>query len=258
MAGQAARPRPNKNKDGQDKKPVPTMHRDISISPAKPEPAPAPPPAPGAPAPGATNPLTHPNHPVMQSQLGTQTPQPGTPPMGPSAAPGDQRQVQERIQFKDLPAPAQNQVEQQQGIDPYAPIHMAQQSMQGALAQGPSSGPVPNQMAGPFLPPDTQSFPDDMAHLTTLMQQGMAPGSSDQEHQYALNAHALHNAFSQAQQGAGAPAAMPPMSPQAPPAPGAMPTGLGTPPQAPGAPGGIPPELIAALLAQHKRPGAMR
>lgn len=258
MAGQAKRPRPNKNSDGQDKKPVPTMSHDISISPGKPQPAPAPPPVPGMPPPGTTNPMTHPMHPAMQSALGTQAPAPGSPPAGPTEAPQDQRQVQERIQFKDLPAPAQNQVEQQQGIDPYAPVHMAQSGMQDALAQGPSAGPIPNEMTGPFLPPDTQNFPDDFAHLQTLMKQGFAPGASHQEHEFALNAHALHKALGAAQQGTGAPPspmAAPPMAPPGAPGPG-LGSALGTPPappQAPGAPGGIPPELIAALLAQHKR-----
>lgn len=285
-AKNAAKPRPNKNSDGQNKQPTPTMSHDIHISPGAPQAPPAPP---GAPQPGHTNPMTHPAHPAIQSSMGT-GPQPGTAPAGPTGAPKDQRQVQERIQFKDLPAPAQAQVEQQQGIDPYAPLKMVQQETTGAVQGGASTGPIPNMLAGPYVPPGVEAFPDDFAHLSTLMGQGFAPGATGQEHEYAQNAHALakakiEHAFSQAQQGTGQEQAQP--YAQAPaPQPGAAPPGVslapgiptGPPmgssmgqgpepgnmgiapqpgnasamPTQPGAPGGIPPALIAALLAKHK------
>jgi len=260
-AKNASKPRQNKNSDGQNKRPKPTMSHDISITPGEP---PESPPPPGAPQPGATNPMTHPNHPAMQSSLA-----PGTAPPGPTKGPQDNRQVQERIQFKDLNPAEQSQVAQQQGINPYAPLQMVQQGVEGALQQGPSSGPIPNMLSGPYVPPGVESFPDDMAHLTTLMGQGYAPGASAQEHEYGQNAHAMarakiNAAMAQAQRGAGAPTMAPPAAPPAPPAappgvtlaPGIPQMGSSMapqPPQAPGAPGGVPPELIAALMAQHKK-----
>lgn len=280
-AKNAARPRPSKNADGQDKKPQPTMSHSIDIQPGE---KPEAPPTPGAQLPGHVNPMTHPNHPTMQSNITAGHPLPGTPPAGPTGAPTDQRQVRENIQFKDMPPVGQNQAMQQQGIDPYAMFEMGQQKINQAVQQGPSAGPVPNAMTGPGIPSDQgiESFPDDMAHLTTLMGQGYAPGASAQEHGTAMNAHALArakimDAMHAAQTGAGAPQGPPPPSgpvlPQTPSPPQFGPPGPSAfgpppgppgamappipPPQAAGAPGGIPPELIAALL--KKKPlGAVR
>jgi hypothetical protein len=278
----AKKPRPNKNSNGQDKRPVPTMSHDIHVSPGEPPAAPAPP---GAPPPGHVNPMTHPEHPAMGSSLG----QPAAP-AGP--------QIQERIQYKDLNPSEQSQAVGALGIDPYAPMKQAQQGVDAALQQGASTGPIPNMLAGPYVPPGVEAFPDDMAHLTKLMGQGFAPGSSPQEHELGLNAHAMARAKIEQAIAAGqnnAPptatpyAPAPPPSPAAPPAgmttlapgvptglgsslggaqppaggmsPGAPPTAPGSPPGppvAPGAPGGIPPELIAALLAKHKQNHAKR
>jgi hypothetical protein len=255
-AKNAARPRPNKNSDGKNKKPSPTMSHEVHVKPGEtPEPTP-----PGVPQPGATNPMTHPNHPQISSGLGSQPPGP---------------QIQERIQFKDLPPTGQSQAMAQLGMDPAQPVKMGQQTIDTAMAQGPSQGPIPNRVAGPGINPEAgvDSFPDDFAHLQTLMQQGYAPGASHQEHGYAANAHSLMRekvaaAFQQGQQGVGQPTPPAPVAPPAPPVPPqgvglpsqppAMASGLGGPPQAPGAPGGIPPELIAQLLAKHKRPGVTR
>jgi hypothetical protein len=224
MATKASRP--GKNSDGQAKQPSYT--HTIHVDPAKP-PAPAAPPPlippPGAPAPGTSNPLTHPAHPSMQSSLGAPT-DPNAPqktsavfpeqgnanptgnPLGqltpqPSQ---DMRQVREQIQFKDMSPPEQAQTASQQGLDPYAPLKMVQQGVVGALGAGPSTGPVPNMLAGPYVPPGIESFPDDFAHLSTLMKQGYAPGASPQEHEFGQNANAMarakiDQAFSQAHQG---------------------------------------------------------
>lgn len=311
----AARPRPNKTSDGTPKVPQPTMTHQIDISPApEPKPAPviAPPPPPGAPQPGRVNPMTHPAHPALQSNIApgapgaasapAPPPAPGAPgaqpgqPTGQPASPLDtlhppvtknDRQVQERIMFKDLPPVGQAQTMQQQGIDPYAMFELGQQKVGEALQQGPTSGPIPNALTGPGIPQgqNLESFPDDMAHLTTLMSQGYAPGASNQEHGFAMNAHAMANAkiqkaFSDAQQGTGAvenqPLAPPGpqapdvnpfgpplggLAPGAPPAMGPPPGGImppGVPPTQPGAPGGIPPAIIAALLAKGKRPAPAR
>lgn len=238
----ASKPRPNKNSSGANKQP--TMSRTIHAEPGQPPEAP---PAPGAPPPGTSNPMTHPAHPGMQSSMGT-GPQPGTAPAGPTGKPADQRQVRETIQFKDLPPPSQAQVEQQQGIDPYAPLKMVQQETQGAIQQGPSQGSIPNELAGPFVPPEVSSFPDDFSHLSTLMQQGFAPGATNQEHEFAANAHAIANAklnhaFSQAQQGAGQVSPMQPPT-AAPPAPPQGQVGLA--PGIPtGGPGQPPPDMAA-------------
>jgi hypothetical protein len=258
-AKNTAKPRPNKNSDGQNKRPQPTMSHDIHISPGKPAEPPTPP---GAPQPGASNPMTHPAAPGMQSTLGTLQPPPDK----------DQRQVQERIQFKDLSPVEQSQTAIQQGLDPYAPIKMVQAGVNNALQQGPSTSPVPHMLTGPYVPPGVEGFPDDMAHLSTLMSQGFAPGASGQEHEFAQNAHAmamakLDHAMQSAQQGVGQQQAQP-YAPQSAPAPMGQPTGppmgssmqspvsavmpMGMPPIAPGAPGGIPPAMIAAMLARHK------
>lgn len=245
-------PRPKKNSDGQDKKPNPA---DM-----------APPRAPHPP--GAVNPMTHPNHPGMAPVA------PPTAPHDPKAtgAPGDQRQVQERINFRDMPPPMQQQMEAQQGLDPDAPLKMLQSNVTGSVAQGPSQGMVPNTLQGPGVPPGLESFPDDMAHLHTLMQQGLGPGASSQEHALGQNAHAIARAhMDQAEQNAQNTAAyaantqhlgalssalagqgqMPP-SPQMAAGQAAMPTAapqLGSgmaPPQA-GAPGEVPPDLLEQL-----------
>lgn len=260
VAKNAKRPRPNKNSNGQDKKPQPSSTRTLTSSPGKPPEAPPPP---GAPLEGHTNPLTHPQHPAMSASPAV------------AGAPGGEpaKQIQERIQFKDMPPAAQNQSLQQMGLDPYAMANMAQQQVSSAQ---PTSGPIPSSLSGPGIPQElgVESFPDDMAHLTTLMQQGYAPGASAQEHAYGQNAHSmaraqLAHAFSQAQEGAGQPTQQPvappvlgmgpPGTAPAPPGP-PMQSALGAPPQDPNAPGGIPPELIAALMQQDKkkRSGAVR
>lgn len=262
-----AKPRPNKNSNGVNK--APTMTRTINSEPAKPQPAPTPPPAPGMPPPGTANPMTHPAHPQMQSAMGTQAPgpKPGFGPPGPTSAPQDQRQTRETIQFKDLPPPSQAQVEQQQGIDPYAPLKMVQQETQGAIQGGPSTGSIPNELAGPFVPPGVESFPDDFSHLNTLMQQGFAPGASNQEHEFAANSHAIanakiHHAFAQGQQGAGQVSPMQPPGPAMPMqnapqvglspgiptgGPGMPPPDMNAPPGGP-PPGGPPPGPTASPL----------
>lgn len=170
------KPRPGKNSDGQKRKPE-----------AAPTPRPQQPP-------GAVNPMTHANHPSQQ---------PPAAPMGahdPKATgkPSDQRQVQERINLRDVPPPLQGQLLQQQGVDPNAPTQQLQSQLGQTMAQGPSQGPIPNEFNGPNVPPGVQSFPDDMAHLHTLMQQGFGPGASPQEHELAQNARAIAAAHTQA------------------------------------------------------------
>jgi hypothetical protein len=229
--------------------PKPTLTHTIHIEPApapapqKPLPLPPPPPPPAPLGPGHVNPLTHPLHPQIQSSLGTAAPPspqqdqqqaqqqagppstpagapllPGTGIAGPTDAPKDTRQIREQFQFKDMPAAGQNQAMQQQGIDPYAPVHIAQNFTDQALQKGPAQGPVPNELTGPYLPPDVANFPDDFAHLNTLMSQGMAPGASGQEHMLGLNAHSMakakiSQAFSDAQNQASATPAVPPSGP---------------------------------------------
>lgn len=285
------RPRPNKNAEGTNRKPSTTITSEHSSSPAPPS---APPP-PGQPAPGHVNPMTHPQHPSMQSSLGMQGQPPGQ--NGDNLAQDPtQRQVRQTIAFKDMSPVEQSQTSQQLGLDPYAPLKMVQQQTQQAVGEGPSNGPIPNELAGPFTPPGVESFPDDFAHLATLMRQGYAPGSSPQEHELAQNAHAMmrQKAFANAQQGTGVPQPPQPEPPafgqQGPPqqmgpvsiAPGVMQGGPpldssmggggGAPPAGPpmgappmGAPtgGGMPPSpgaaiapaLLAAALAKRK-PGA--
>lgn len=308
---QTKAPRPGKNSDGVTKQPSYT--HTISIDPAKPQPPAAPPPPPGAPQPGTSNPLTHPAHPSMQSSLGAQPadgpqktsavyPEQGN--NNPTGSPlgkltpqptQDLRQVRENIQFKDMSPPEQAQAATQQGLDPYAPLKMVQQGVVGALGAGPSTGPIPNELAGPYVPPGIEGFPDDFVHLSTLMRQGYAPGASPQEHEFGQNAHAMarariDQAMSSAQNGVGTENAQPPAAPQPPgPAasvgfaagvPGAPPAGppmpgpggvpapqlgsamqspMGAPAPGQGAPP-VPPSLIAALLAKGrgKRAGAVR
>jgi len=225
--------------------------------------------------------MTHPAHPDMQSSLGT--PDPNSPqktsavfPIGGNANPTgnplgqltpqptqDMRQVREQIQFKDMSPPEQAQMSEQQGLDPYAPLKMVQQGTIAALGAGASQGPTPNMLAGPYVPPGIEGFPDDFAHLSTLMKQGYAPGATPQEHEFGQNANAMarakiDQAMSQSQNGVGAENAQPfappqPAGPAAPPAnvgfaPGTLPQGspdagpgpAGSPPGA-GPPPGAPP-----------------
>ena len=253
-------PRPNKNSDGMPKQPSYT--HTIHIDPAKPEPPQAPTPPPGAPAPGTTNPMTHPAHPSMQSSLGAAAQQgpkiSGTLPEQGNANPTgnplgnltptptqDQRQVREQIQFKDMSPPEQAQTSEQQGLDPYAPLKMVQQGAIGALQAGPSTGPLPNMLAGPYVPPGIEAFPDDFAHLSTLMKQGYAPGSSPQEHEFAQNAHAMvrakiDNAFSQSQNGVGQEQAQPYAPSPTPGAPSGEPTNVGFAAGVPESAAGVP------------------
>jgi hypothetical protein len=198
-------PRPAKNSDGQTKKPQA-------------------PPAPVSSPPGNVNPKTLPGAPGVMPAPAPVDPAGGTvapAPTGPGAAPfkgtvtapeqnpnatgnplgnltptptNDQRQVREQIAFKDMSPVEQAQTSQQQGLNPYMPLQMVQQQLQSSMAQGPSQGPVPTSLDGPFVPPGVQNFPDDMAHLHALMQQGMGPGSSPQEHEAGLNAHAIAKA----------------------------------------------------------------
>lgn len=242
-AKNAKRPRPNKNSDGQDKRP--SMTHDIHIKPGE---APQPPAPPGAPPAGATNPMTHPAAPAMASSLGNIQPPPTQ----------NNRQVQERITFKDLDPALKSQVAQQQGLDPYAAVKQAQDSVNGALSQ-PTGGPIPNQLSGPFIPPELSSFPDDMAHLSRLIGQGYAPGASAQEHEYGMNADAmarakLNAAFAGAQNEAPPTPPAPPMPPTAPapaqPAPG-MPAAAGPQMQSGMVPP-PPPELVAEMLRRAR------
>lgn len=262
-AKNAKKPRPNKNSDGQDKKP--SVTRTVHNDPGKPPEAPQPP---GAPPPGTVNPATHPNLSAsQQSPPGGQLP--------------TQRQKRETVQFKDLNPTLQSQYAEKMGLDPFAPVRQVQDGVNGALQGGPTQGPIPNMLAGPNVPEGVESFPDDFAALTTLMRQGYAPGASGQEHEFAQNAESMARArveaFENAQEGTGAPAApmaappspmgaapAPPpqagLAPGIPPAPEMaqgmppeMSSSMGAPPQQPGAPGGIPPAAIAALLAEAKR-----
>lgn len=239
--------------------------------------------------PAGVNPMTHPMHPDMQAQtanaaggikqsqdvaeaggnpsgnpLGNITPTPTQ----------DVRQVRENVNFHDLTPIEQSQTAEQQGMNPYLPLQMLQQQATQAAGAGASHGPVPNTLMGPFTPPGVESFPDDMAHLTQLMQQGYAPGSTPQEHALAQNAHAIGRARLAAGQGQAdqtsqapvqqgmqmpgaapnAPAPMaappaqlpmlPPGTPQPPqgmsPMPGGMPMPQGPPQAPPLAPGGAP------------------
>lgn len=123
----------------------------------------------------------------------------GTPATAGSAlgAAGIQGQSRQLISFKDLPPLGQFQAQEQQGLDPSAAITGVQSQLQSTMAQGPSQGPMPNSFDGPMVPPGVQSFPDDMAHLHSLMQQGMGPGSTPQEHELAQNASAIARAHAQ-------------------------------------------------------------
>jgi len=251
--------RPMQNKNGQAK--MPSANPDGKARPGA-----------GATVP-AINPMTHPGHPLVQNppggpqgpSLSGAVPEVGANPTGnplgnitPEPT-QDVRQMRTNINFKDLQPIEQGQVAQQQGLDPYMPLQMLQQQAQTAAGQGPSSGPVPNTLMGPFTPPGVENFPDDMAHLTTLMQQGMGPGAAPSERAMAENAGALARAKLAAAgaqndqsgpiQHPGAPLAPPnpPAAPMGPP-PGssAMPpqgSGYGAPQPAPGAspmPGSIP------------------
>lgn len=177
MAKKPSPPRPGKNSNDTKKKPG-------SNQPQAPQ-------GPPVHAPGNVNPMTHPGHPALQSSAGA-PPAPHDPAQ--TGKPGDQRQVQERINFRDLQPLDQGQMMEQQGIDPYAGLKMVQGNVDQSLAQPPSSGPVPNSLVGPMVPPGVENFPDDMAHLHSLMQQGLGPGSSHQEHQMGLNAAAIARA----------------------------------------------------------------
>ena len=176
-------PRPGKSSDGQKKKP-------------------SNPPAPPAPATGGgVNPMSHPSAPGMQGPPAGPPPgsQPPTDPMGTSV----NKMSRQNISFKDMPPPMQMQAEAQQGLDPMAPLKMLQSSVAGSVAQGPSQGPVPNMLAGPGVPPGLENFPDDLAHLHGLMQQGLGPGASPQEAELGRNAHAIARAHAiQAEQNA--------------------------------------------------------
>lgn len=285
--------RPGQNKDGGKKKP--SANPDGESKPSVPQVS------------GQTNPMTHPNHPLQQAppagqqmvqhNVSTVTPELNANPTGdpkgqitplPSS---DVRQVRENINFHDLSPAGQMGVMEQQGIDPNAPTKALQQQAMGALQGGPSTGPVPNSLQGPFVPPGVENFPDDMAHLTTLMQHGLGPGANPGERAMALNAHALASAKLAAQQAQAGPAgpiahpgmpieppnpmqgpppgAVPPPSPdmmnappggQAPaPAPAAPPEPAPAPAPLPETqpPAGIPPSMLAGLLSKHlKKKGA--
>lgn len=165
-------PRPGKNSDGQAKQP-------------------SNPPAPPAPqgAPGV-NPMTHSSAPGVQ-------------PLAPQESPTDpsggaiQKQSRQSIGFKDMPPPMQMQAEAQQGMDPMAPLKMLQSNVANTVGQGESQGPVPNMLTGPGVPDGLENFPSDLAHLHGLMQQGLGPGASPQEHALGQNAQAIARAHAQ-------------------------------------------------------------
>ena len=128
--------------------------------------------------------ITIPNDNPSGSPLGQLTPTPTS----------DVRQTRQNINFKDMSPIEQGQTAEQQGLNPYMPLQMLQQQAQQASTQGPSAGPVPNTLMGPFTPPGVEAFPDDMAHLTTLMQQGLGPGAHPADHEMAMNARSIASA----------------------------------------------------------------
>lgn len=104
--------------------------------------------------------------------------------------------------FKDLPPDAQPQALTQMGLDPNAGQAMAQQIVQGSIAQPAMDGNgVPNAMMGPGLDPELANLPNDLAALQAKIgpmqqhiAQGFSPGASNMEHEVALNASALARA----------------------------------------------------------------
>lgn len=103
----------------------------------------------------------------------------------------------------------QAQVQEQEGINPAAPLQMVQSQLQSSLAepggpQSPQNGPVPASFTGPMVPPGVENFPHDMAALTQVMQRGFAPGADNGEHEMALNAHSMAKAAAEKAQGAAA------------------------------------------------------
>ncbi len=253
--------RPSQNTSGQAKKPS-----------ANPDGGPRPQLTPTAA--GAVNPMTHPQHPdvqaaaanaggVKQSQLlAEQGGNPSGNPLGNiSPTPtSDVRQVRENVNFHDLSPIEQSQTAEQQGMNPYLPLQMLQQQAQGAAQQGPSGGPVPNTLMGPFTPPGVESFPDDMAHLTTLMQQGYAPGSSPQEHALAQNAHAIaraRDAAAQAQADQTSQQHLQMPSPQLAPSAGPTPSPAGVAASVGPASYAIPPGAPQAPAGMSPMPGGM-
>lgn len=179
-------PRPGKNSDGQKKGKEPQ---------AKPAPAPT--------GPGTTNPMSPAAKQFAPADIpNAQGVLPGKP-IEQAGSSGMQEQSRQNINFRDMPPPMQMQVESQQGLDPMAPLKMLQSNVAGTTAQGPSQGPIPNELAGPGVPEGLGNFPDDLAHLHQLMQQGLGPGSTPQEHALGQNAKAIARAHvNQAEQNA--------------------------------------------------------
>jgi hypothetical protein len=181
--------------------------------PGEPGPAQAPVAAPQAPPPPDAGPPGGAPGGAPPQAAGPQGPGVSAPPQAP---PGAQQginpsqwqnnQVREGINFKDLPPLGQAQAQEQEGINPAAPLQMIQSQLQSSLADpggpqgGPQQGPVPASFSGPMVPPGTEGLPSDLVALTQTMQRGMAPGSSNAEHQTALNAHAMAKATVQATQ----------------------------------------------------------
>jgi hypothetical protein len=174
--------RPNQNKDGQAKKP--SANPDGQAKAAPPSGAPAGPPN------------TAPNG-ALKSNLA----HPPLPPMTAGGTGGDLGMLQTRVNFRDLPPPAQSQVQEQMGIDPYAMLKMGQQQVdQSAMeAQGgnqPANPMMPNALSGPGIDPSAQldNFPHDANALLQHMQAGYAPGADAFSHAQAQNAHSIARA----------------------------------------------------------------
>lgn len=133
-------------------------------------------------------------------------PHPPLPPMTAGGTGGDLGMLQTRVNFKDLPGPAQAQTEQQMGIDPYAMLKVGGQAATAAAQQGqagdPQQGYVPNSLSGPGIDPSAQldNFPHDLGALVGLMHQGYSPGASAGELAQAQNAHSIARAMDVASQ----------------------------------------------------------
>ena len=153
--------------------------------------------------------------------------QPGGLPQAQPGSPQDpqgiMRQERQAINYKDMPPFGQAQVEQQLGVDPYTQLEMTQNAV-GQSMQQPQGGPVPATLLGPSTPAGLENFPNDMSALMQAMKTGYTPGASAQQHQEAINAHAIaraHDAAAMAQASQNGPAGLGPQGasswpPQAP------------------------------------------
>jgi hypothetical protein len=172
--------RPSKNSDGQKKKP--SANPDGKAKPGAPS-APQRGPDPAAAGSGATPSLVPPG--AFAASLT-----------------GGKSDARTTTNFRDLPPDAQGQAMEQMGLDPNAGAVAMQQNVVGSLGQSPVDGMgVPNGLFGPGIPEELASLPQDMAALHAqigpmqqTIAQGFAPGSSNMEHEVAMNASALARA----------------------------------------------------------------